>query len=142
MTAQSALVMGQRAAERLMVDRVTIGRPGPPMTDPDTGEVTTPEVSFYPAPSWPEDHRWKRGPGKVQTYEAYPENAVAGGQVNTEQMYRVDVPVGSCDPRPGDIVTIVEAQIDPNLAGRKYRVTGLLHKSMPTAYRLRVKEDV
>lgn len=121
---------GRRVAEALMVDTCTITRPGTPVTDPDTGEVTVPSDSVY------------AGRCKVQTNEAQEANPEAGGATYTVQRYRVDVPVGAYEPAIGDVVTITAAAHDVNLVGRRYRVVALLHKSMATAYRLSVREEV
>lgn len=136
-----ALSMGRTVAVELMVDACTVGRPnGTPVTDPDTGEVTAPLAPVYPDPEWPDEHPWKHGPCKVQTYEAQESNPEAGGATFTVQRYAVHVPVGSFAPQTGDVVEITATEFDPNLVGRKYRVVALLHKSMATAYRLGVEE--
>lgn len=128
MTAASAIRAGQRAALAIMTDAVTIARVGEPVTDLDTGEVVSTETEIY------------SGPGRIQTYEAQEANPNAGGSIWTQQRYAAHVPVGSCDPHVGDVVTVVSASIDPRLAGRRYRVVALLHKTFPTAYRLGVEE--
>lgn len=141
MSAASALAAGRRAAAALMLDSCTIGDLGDPVTDPDTGEVTTPIEPVYPDPSWPDGHPWKHGPCKVQTWEAQESNPEAGGAVLTVQRYQVHTPVGSFAPRIGHVVEIEAAALDPNLTGRRYRVAALLHKTLATAYRLGVQED-
>ena len=126
MTATSLLLRGRRAAEALMVDTLTVSRPGDP--DPLTGlPALTPIYT---------------GPGKVQTYEAQEANPEAGGHVFTEQRYRVDIPVGSCSPAVGDVVTVAVATLDPGPPVRTYRVAALLHKTYATAQRLGVEEVV
>jgi hypothetical protein len=117
-------------AESLMVDACTVGRPGDPVTDPNTGVVTAPLTPLY------------AGKAKVQTWQAQESNPEAGGATFTVQRYAVHVPVGSFSPEVGDVVTITAAALDANLVGRKYRVVALLHKSMATAYRLGVEEMV
>jgi len=138
LTAQ--LLESRADAESLMLDTCTIGDPGDPVTDPDTGEVTTPLVVKYPDPSWPDDHPRKHGPCKIQGLDPQELNPEAGGATLTVQRYRVDVPVGSFVPAVGDVVEVVTARLDPNLIGRRYRVVALLHKSFATAYRLAVEE--
>jgi hypothetical protein len=118
---------GQRMAESLMVDRVRAVRLGKPVTSPD-GDVTTPETPLY------------EGMGKVQTWEGVQSNPDSGGQIATVQRYTVHVPVGAWDVRIGDVIDVITATLDPLLAGRRYRVVSLLHKSLPTAYRLGVEE--
>lgn len=141
MSAASAVRRGRAAAVRQMLDTCAIGELGDPVTNPDTGVVTTPLVVEYPDPDWPEDHPWKHGPCKVQTWEAQESNPEAGGAVLTVQRYQVHTPVGSFAPQIGHVVEIGTAALDPNLAGRRYRVVALLHKTLATAYRLGVTED-
>lgn len=120
-------------AESMMLDACTIGRPGKPVTDPDTGIVTTPETLVYGTPAAP-------APCKVQTWDPVESTREVGEAVKTVQRYAVHIPVASYAPKTGDIVTLTRAAIDPNLVGRRYRVTKLLHKTMATAYRLGVEE--
>ncbi len=80
------------------------------------------------------------GRGKVQTWEGFQSNPDSGGQIATVQRYTVHVPVGAWDVRIGDVIDVITATLDPLLAGRRYRVVSLLHKSLPTAYRLGVEE--
>lgn len=117
-------------AEALMVDACTVVRLGDVATDPDTGDVTTPETTLY------------TGKAKVQTWEAQESNPEGGGTVFTLQRYRIDVPVASFAPQIGDVVEITAAAMDAHLVGRRYRVAALLHKSLATAYRLGVEEMV
>lgn len=121
---------GQRMAESLMVDQVRAVRLGKPVTDPVTRDVSTPETLMY------------EGRGKVQTWEGFQSNPDSGGQIATVQRYTVHVPVGAWDVHVGDVVDVVTATLDPLLAGRRYRVVSLLHKSLPTAYRLGVEEGL
>lgn len=129
MTASSTARRGRVAAARQMLDTCTIGDLGDPVTDPDTGAVTTPITPLY------------TGPCKVQTWEAQESNPEAGGAVLTVQRYQVHIPVGSYAPQIGHVVEISTTALDPNLAGRRYRVVALLHKTLATAYRLGVLED-
>lgn len=138
LTAQ--LLESRGDAESLMLDACTIGDPGEPVTDPDTGMVTTPLTARYPDPAWPDEHPWKTGPCKIQGLDPQELNPEAGGATLTVQRYRVDVPVGAYVPAIGDVVEVGTARLDPNLVGRRYRVVALLHKSYATAYRLAVEE--
>jgi hypothetical protein len=112
-----------------MVDACTVTRPGPDVTDPDTGVVTSTNVTTY------------TGRCKVQGLDPQEATPVAGGYSFTVQRYRVDVPVGAYRPAIGDVVTITAAALDPYLAGRDYRVVALLHKTAATAYRLAVTDE-
>lgn len=135
---EMAVRAGRRAAESTFRDSCTITVPGDDDPDPMTGE--SPRVTVYPDPSWPADHPWKRGPCKVQSFNAQETNPEAAGAVFTVQRYRVDVPVGSFEPIVGAEVTMGAVVFDPLLTGRTYRVVGLLHKTAATAYRLAVEE--
>jgi len=117
-------------AESLMLDSCTIVRPGDPVTDPNTGVVTPGGSTVY------------TGKVKIQTYEAQESNPEAGGATFTVQRYALHIPVGSYQPAVGDVASITTAALDPNMVGRSYRVTALLHKTLATAYRLGVEEEV
>lgn len=137
-----AIAEGRALAESLMLDSCTIARLGELVTDPVTHVATPSSEQVYPDPEWPIRHPWKHGPCKVQTWQSQESNPEAGGATFTVQRYRVDVPVGSFVPQIGDVVMIATAALDPHLVGRKYRVVALLHKTMSTAYRLGVDEDL
>ncbi len=126
-------------AESLMVDACTISRvSGVP--DEVTGEQTW--VVLYPNPAWPADHPWKSGKCKVQALDPQESTPDAGGHAFTVQRYRVDVPVGSYKPEVGDVATITASVEDPYLVAREFHVVALLHKSLATAYRLAVTDQV
>lgn len=127
LTAQ--LLESRADAESLMLDTCTIVRLGELVTDPNTGATTPSETTLY------------TGKAKVQGLDPQESNPEAGGATLTVQRYRVDVPVGAYVPGIGDVVRITAAALDPNLAGRSYRVVALLHKTLATAYRLAVEED-
>lgn len=131
MSATSAALAGRRMAERLMLDTVTIEREDPDgVPDEVTGVVPlVPSVTVY------------SGRAKVQTQDQYERTPEAGGHTFTEQRYYVHVPVGSYAPQIGDMVTVTVATLDPNLHG-PFRVVALLHKSLATAYRLAVTDQV
>lgn len=126
MSARAALESGRRLAESLMVDAVAVVRPTGAV-DPLTGEPITSAVYS--------------GPAKVQTYEAFERQAEVGGGTVTVQRYTIHLPVGSYEPRVNDLVTVTAATLDANLVGRRYVVSGLLHKSFATSYRLLVDDN-
>ena len=127
MSAASAVLAGQVAAERNMVDTCTV-QPVAGVSD-STGLPVLGTAVYT-------------GKCKVQTYEPQESNPQAGGATYTVQRYAVHVPVGAFVPVIGHVVTITAAALDAGLVGRKYRVVALLHKSLPTAYRLGVEEIV
>lgn len=114
-------------AESLMRDTCTVTREDP---DAPVDEVTgvRPRVEVY------------AGRCKVQGLDPQEQTPEAGGHDYTVQRYRVDVPVAAYTPAVGDVATIDTAELDPNLAGRSYRVVALLHKTYATAYRLAVTD--
>jgi hypothetical protein len=128
-SARSATRAARRLAEALMVDSCVVVELGAPVTDAD-GDVTRPGEVVY------------SGRCRIQTYEPYEQTPEGGGAVSVVQRYRMHVPVGAFEPAVGQVAIITSAALDPSLVGREYRVTGLLHKSLASAYRLLVDEYV
>ena len=117
-------------AESLMVDACTVQRPGAPVTDPDTGEVTPSLSPIY------------NGPCKVQRTLSQASNPTAGGHQFTVQDVRWDTPVSAGPFLVDDVVTMTASVLDPQLVGRVFRVSETFHKSGATAQRTRVSEVV
>lgn len=130
MSAESAVLAGRREAEALMVDECQVHRPGDPVTDYFTGQVTTPRTLIY------------EGRCKVQQTISQAGNASVGGHQFTVQDSRVDFPVSAGPLQVDDVVTLTVSVLDPQLAGRVFRVGELFHKSFATAQRTRVEEVV
>ena len=130
MSAEAAVLAGRREAEALMVDACTVTRPGGPVTDPDTGNVTPSMTPVY------------AGPCKVQQTISQASNPEAGGHAFTVQDSRVDFPVSAGPLLVDDVVTVTSSVLDPQLVGRVFRVIELFHKSFATAQRTRVSEMV
>jgi len=126
-SAISAARAGRVLAERNMLDTVTIVRKSETFNE-TTGDYDIENESIY------------AGRARVQTYEPQTTMPEAGGHTYMVQTYSVHIPVGSADVAIGDVITVTAAAIEPNLVGREYRVVGLLHKSLQTAYRLQVTE--
>lgn len=119
---------GRGWAESLMIDTCLIRRQMGLVTDPATGAVTAAYETVY------------QGKCKVQTFtnrELFKDAAVHQFIV---QRYEVDIPVSVAGVEPNDEVLMVSSVFDPDLAGRSYRVVGLMNKSMATARRLGVEE--
>jgi hypothetical protein len=129
-SAVGAALRGRQAAEALMVDACTVTRPGEPVTDPETGNVTPGSTFVY------------SGPCKVQQTISQASNPTAGGHSFTVQDSRVDFPVSAGPLEVSDTVTITASALDPQLVGRVFRVAELFHKSYATAQRTRVEEVV
>lgn len=130
MSAEAAVLAGRREAEALMLDSCTVGRPGAPVTDPETGVVSPSTVPVY------------AGPCKVQQTISQGSTPTAGGHQFTVQDSRADFPVSAGPFAVDDVVTVTAAVLDPQLVGRVFRVVELFHKSFATAQRCRVEEVV
>lgn len=128
MSAADAVADGRLQAELLMFDSCTVDRPGPVVTDPDTG-VAAPSLE-----------RIYDGKCKVQQTIAQSSNPTAGGHSFTVQSTRWDTPISAGPFAVNDVVTMTGAVLDPQLVGRVYRVVELFHKSGATAQRVRVEE--
>lgn len=128
MSAADAVAEGRTQAELLMFDSCTVDRPGPVVTDPDSG-VAAPSLT-----------RIYEGKCKVQQTIAQSSNPTAGGHSFTVQSTRWDTPVSAGPFAVNDVVTMTGAVLDPQLVGRVYRVVELFHKSGATAQRVRVEE--
>lgn len=102
----AALAELRALAESTMADLVKIERPGTPVTDPETGVVTTPRTLVY------------EGKGKVlrRSTRADIAQEVASSAIN-RPVIEVGLPIGCCHPRRGDIVTILASAHDPSMAG-------------------------
>ena len=142
MSADAAVREGRRHAESLMKDVVVISRPGVPVTDPDTGEVTTSLTDVY------------AGPCKVQQTISQSGNPEAGEHRFTVQQARLDIPVAVVGVRVGDVAvaSFLDTATYPDgsfpgdsvypAAVREvtFRVVELFEKSYATAQRLRVEQ--
>lgn len=115
----ATLRRGQRLAESLMVDTVTVTR-RESVTAPDYTTVEGDVVVYS-------------GRCKVQTYEPDAVVVNSGGRPVTTQEYRLHVPLDAGPFRVGD-VAMVEGYQYP------FRVDGLLDKTMITAQRLKVTQ--
>lgn len=112
-----------------MIDACDVMRPGEPVTDPDTGEVTPSSTFVY------------SGPCKVQQTISQASNPTAGSHSFTVQDSRVDFPVSAGPLMVDDVATVTASALDPQLVGTEFRIVEMFHKSMATAQRTRV-EDV
>ena len=130
MSAADVVLAGRIEAESLMLDTCTVGRPGAPVTDPVTGQVTTPLTPIY------------SGKCKFQQTLAQSSNPVAGEHQFTVQDVRWDTPVGAGPFLVDDVVTATAVALDPGLAGAVFRVTDPFHKTAATAQRTRVERVV
>ena len=141
---KTALPEFRSHAESLMKDVVTISRPGAPVTDPDTGEVTNSLTDVY------------AGPCKVQQTISQSANPEAGNHQFTVQSARLDIPVSVVGVRVGDVAvaSFLDTATYPDgtypsdslypaaVREATFRVVELFEKSYATAQRLRVEQVV
>ena len=128
MSAADAVLAGRREAEALMVDACTIERPGEPVTDPDTGNVTDSTTPVY------------SGKCRVQSKDssvATPDVAGASFVVVSRQVH---IPAGVADVKNGDVIMVTASLLNPFGGGKQYRVEGFTPDSYETAARIPVKE--
>lgn len=128
MSAEAAVLAGRVEAEALMLDSCTVERPGEPVTDPDTGEVTPSMSPVY------------AGRCKVQSKDSSVATPDAGGASFTVVSRQVHIPANSADVRDGDVVTITASLLNAFTVGKQYRVEGFTPDTFDTASRLPVKE--
>lgn len=112
-----------------MVDSITFTRAtGTTTFDEATGRETVGTTTVY------------TGPCKVQRQRVAPATPEAGERTVTVEQVEIHVPVETTEVQVGDVGTITSAVFDPALVGRRFRVTGLFHKTYATARRLRCDE--
>lgn len=129
------LARGRAAAEELMLDTVTMYRPGPDVFDRETGQTIPgqPEVIFY------------AGSARVKPGELSDTEVQAGERELVLRQYRVTVPFATLAPSsgervlPGDLIDVATSP-DPRFAGLRLWVTGVQHNATATAWRI-IAED-
>ena len=124
----AALPIFRAEAESLMLDACTITRPGEPVTDPDTGDVTNTATPVY------------TGKCKVQSKDSATSNPEAGEATFTVVSRQVHIPANAADVQDGDVVTITASLLNAFTVGKQYRVAGFTPDTFDTAARLPVKE--
>jgi hypothetical protein len=127
-SAEAAVLAGRTEAEALMLDTCTITRPGEPVTDPDTGDVTNSAETVY------------AGKCKVQSKDSATSSPEAGEHTFTVVSRQVHIPANAADVRDGDVVTITASRLNAFTVGKQYRVSGFTPDTFDTAARLPVKE--
>ena len=130
MSAAEAVLAGRAAAEALMVDECVITRPGEPVTDNDTGEVTNTGTVVY------------EGKCQVQSKNSSTANPEAGGAVFTVVSRQVKIPANAAEVLDGDEVKLTKSLLNAFTVGKVYRVEGFTPDTYDTAFRLPVKEIV
>lgn len=123
-----ALPVFRAEAESIMLDTCTITRPGEPVTDPDSGDVTSTSMPVY------------TGKCKVQSKDSATSSPEAGEHTFTVVSRQVHIPANAADVQDGDVVTITASRLNTFTVGKQYRVSGFTPDSFDTAFRLPVKE--
>jgi hypothetical protein len=128
----SALRRGRRAAKREMRDHITFRRStGDKTFDPQTRKNTPARVIVY------------TGPCRVQSQPTVAHETEAGEHAGTVKGYVVSLPITAVGIEVGDVGTVDDVDDvtgDPDLLGRKLRVTDVLAKTSLTARRLACEE--
>ncbi len=114
-------------AESMMVDTCRITTLGAPVTDPNTGNVTTPRTTVY------------EGKCKVQSKATEAASTEAGGATFTVVSRQVHIPANAAEILDGHEVEITASLLNSFTVGKVYRVDGFEPDSMDTAFRLPVK---
>lgn len=115
-------------ADSSMLDACTITRPGTPVTNPDTGDVTNTPTTVY------------TGKCAVQSRDTDAANPEAGERTFTVVSRVVKIPANAADVQDGDVVTLTASRLNVFTVGKQYRVEGFTPDSFDTAARLPVKE--
>src|SRR6266516_2749691 len=103
-------------AEGQMTAECSIDRPGHSAAFNETAGRTA-----YPAPT-----NLYTGPCRVQASQRLPGQPTVGGAQVTERRYQVAVPATVEGLRINDQVTVTACAGDPDLVGRKLRITDIL----------------
>lgn len=128
MSATSITLRGRVAAERNMLDAVTIQHQTGTTSDPETG-VTTPTYSTI-----------YTGKAKIQTAQFSGSPSDVGEASVIVSQLQVHVPVAATGITSEDVVTVTASALDPDLVGKTFRIRGPSHKSYLTARRFSVIE--
>lgn len=115
-------------AESMMLDTVTITRPGETVTAED-GTVTTPAPVVYQGRA-----RWK--PPTTTATQSEIGTAI---MVTTPGEVHIPASAAYC-PQPGDIIECTASVFNPSLVGRRTVVRSRFGGSLVTAYRIPIQE--
>lgn len=130
-----ALAAGRREAEALMVDTITLYRPGVDLFDRITGQTVPgpPTVTFYSG-------RARVKPAQLAVSEVQAgEREVRLRQYRVSLPYSTELPTSGERPQPGDVIDVT-ASPNPQLAGMRLWVQSVLYSATATAWRI-IAED-
>jgi hypothetical protein len=80
------------------------------------------------------------GKARAQTTDALGNDNEAGDRLVMVTRFRVDLPMSAPQAAVDDVFTFTSSALDPQLVGKRFRVTSLTQKSFMTARRLAVEE--
>lgn len=80
------------------------------------------------------------GKAKLQTTDTIGNDASTDDRIVVQTRFRVDLPMSAPAAAVDDIFTVTSSALDPELAGCRFRVASLVHKTFMTARRLAVEE--
>lgn len=112
-----------------MVDACRVERPD--------GAGSVNEVTGRTEPRWAAVYE---GRCRFQMPAAVQETVETPGRESTLQRFVISVPVSAASARIGDRITATACRLDPQVAGRRFVVIALHHKSHATARRFTAEE--
>lgn len=129
MSAGDALLAGRDLAEELMIDAGEL-------RGPDVKGPLGPDRTYTPTPG-PLKYT---GKAKMQTTDTIGDPKSAAERVVMRTRFELHLPMSAPAAAVDDVWTMTSSVLDPELAGRRFRVVSLLHKSFMTARRITVEE--
>ena len=128
MNLDAVLARGRAAAERLMVDTVVVDRQTGTVRNETTGALEP----VYSDPLY-------EGKARVQQQRTVSEEDTGAGRIVTTLQRELQMPITVTGLKVDDRVRVT-ASVDPDLAGRTFRVSSLFGKTHATARRVAVEE--
>jgi hypothetical protein len=130
MSAIDALQAGRDAAEEIMIDAGELH-------GPDVRGALNPVTGKYDVQPGALKYA---GKAKVQTTDTIGDAKEAAERVVMRTRFEVHLPMSAPAAAVDDVWTCTASVLDPELAGRRFRVVSLLHKTFMTARRITIEE--
>lgn len=131
MSARSVIARGRRFAKRQFTDEcVALQETGRAELDPVTRRETQRHRELF------------RSPCKVKATDAAGAESVAGGRTVTTVRLSVHLPVSAPAVAVGTVLKVTASKTDPQLVGRRFKVTAPFAQTYATARRVPVEEVV
>ena len=130
MSRESATLAGRRAAEAGMSDTWAVYRYTDGPLNETTGQYEPTATTIYD------------GPAKLQSFESYEQNPVAGAYDYTVMRPILHLPVNTASAlvKVGDTAVCLASPMDADLVGREVTIEGIQSKTYMTARRFPVSE--